>query len=60
MADRDEYVKALNAAAAQYVVAKGSFENAVIASRKAGVSDAEMAVITGLPESEITAVLNTH
>lgn len=60
MADRGEYIKALNMAAAQYVLAKTSFQNAVIAARKAGVSDSDMAITTGLPEAEIAAVLNTH
>jgi hypothetical protein len=54
--DRDEYIKEFQKAAADFVSAEIAFHNAVLAARKAGVSDQELAVITGMPETEISQI----
>jgi hypothetical protein len=58
--DRDDYIRELQKAAADFVSAQIAFTNAVIAARKAGISDQELAAIAGMRESEIAENLRAH
>jgi hypothetical protein len=51
--DRDDYIREFQKAAAAFVSAEIAFHNAVIAARKAGISDKELAGVAGMKESEI-------
>jgi len=54
--DRDDYIRQFQKAAADFVSAQIAFTNAVISARKAGISDQELAAVSGLPESEISQI----
>jgi hypothetical protein len=54
--DRDDYIREFQKAAADFVSAQIAFANAVLAGRKAGISDEELAAIAGMPESDILRV----
>lgn len=56
MADRDRYVREFQNAAADFVSAQIGFTNAVIAARKAGISDRELAAISGMNQAEISQI----
>lgn len=60
MPDRDDYLGELRKAAADFVSAEIAFTNAVIAARRAGISDRELAAIAGMSESEISQIPSTH
>jgi len=48
MPDRDEHVREFQRATADFVSAQIAFTNAVLAARKAGISDQELAGVTGI------------
>ena len=56
MPDRDDYLREFQTAAADLVSAQIAFTNAVLAAKKAGISDQELAAISGLQESEISPI----
>jgi hypothetical protein len=58
--ERDDYITEFRKAAANFVSAEIAFHNAVIAARKAGISDQELARIAGLKESEVSAIPDRH
>jgi hypothetical protein len=58
--DRDDYIREFQKAAADFVSAQIALTNAVLAARKAGISDQELARIAGLKESEVSAIPDTH
>ena len=58
--DRDEYVREFQRARADFVSAQIAFTNAVIAARKVGISDEELAAVSVMKESEISEIPATH
>jgi hypothetical protein len=54
--DRDDYVREFRKAAADLVSAQIAFTNAVIAARKAGLADKELAAVAGMMEAEISQI----
>lgn len=59
MPDRDDYIRGFQKAAADFVSAQIASTNAVIAARKAGISDQELAAISGMSGSEISQITGT-
>lgn len=56
MPDRDDYIREFQKAAADFVSAQVAFTNAVLAARKARITDEELAAIAGMEESEISQI----
>jgi hypothetical protein len=52
--DRHDYIREFQRAAADFVSAQIAFTNAVVAARKAGISDQELVAISGLREADIS------
>jgi hypothetical protein len=55
----DQHRQALLDSSASYVDAKLTFADAILAARRAGTDDAEIAHVTGLTVPMIAAVLRT-
>jgi hypothetical protein len=50
---------ALLSSSLEYTTAKLSFANAIVVAQRAGIDDAEIARLTGVPVAEVRAVLRT-
>jgi hypothetical protein len=59
MPDRDDYIREFERATADLMSAHMAFTNAVIAARKAGISDQELAAVAGMDGTEISQILST-
>jgi hypothetical protein len=55
----DLHRDALLTSSLDYTKAKLAFANAIVVAQRAGIDDAEIALIAGVPVQEIRAVLRT-